>query len=225
MEILQEKFSGLDQDVLLSKLLLGEVPFLTVEADSLPSLKARPWEGGRVYILGKSNFLQPPLSEGMVVKSLTPKALVIAGDDNLSTVAREALPDNVRTSKKAMELMGSTKVVTEKKALKRLGSEMTEDMRVLQIKTERREMKKEEEVERRREKEALTNSGNEGGGGSGGGNITSGGSSTSMLRTKRSLANIRPNLPSFTNASPTSRRATQLGKNAQPDPLVADKQT
>lgn len=74
----------------------------------------------------------------------TKQALEIAGDEQLSAVARDALPANTKTSKKAVELMGSTKVVTEKKALKRLGSEMSDSMKVLQIKTERKEQKIEE---------------------------------------------------------------------------------
>lgn len=144
MEILKERYDGVDQAALISRLLRQEIKFCVVEKDDLPALAERPRDHARVYVLGHSHFFQSLPSEAVVVNTLTPKALGLAGDEHLSTAAREALPANARVNKKAVELMGSTKVVTEKKALKRLGSEMSEDMRRLQVKTERRELREEE---------------------------------------------------------------------------------
>eukprot|EP00904_Undaria_pinnatifida_P009822 jgi/Undpi1/5970/HiC_scaffold_2.g01244.m1 len=146
MEILRAKHGEIDQNLLLARLLQEEIAFSTVEVSDLPALKLRRRAEGRVYVLGESHFAPPPVEDGgVVVAGLTPKALEMAGDESLSVVARESLPTNAKTKKKAVELMGSMKVVTEKKALKRLGSEMTEDMRTLQLKTERREQKKAED--------------------------------------------------------------------------------
>lgn len=144
--MLSTKYDEVDRGVLLVRLLQQEINFTTVEVNDLPALKLKRPEEGRVYIVGASLFLQPLPADGVVVASLTPKALDMVGDERLSIVAREAIPANAKTSKKAVELLGSTKVVTEKKALKRLGSEMTDEMRVLQLKTERKE--KEEESRR-----------------------------------------------------------------------------
>lgn len=121
------------------RLLKQDVTFVTVEVDDLASLKQRRPEQGRVYLLGRSHFLSPPALETVDVATLSQKALVVAGDEELSTAAREALPANTRTNKKVVELVGSSKVVTEKKALKQLDSEMTDEMRMLQVRSEKRE--------------------------------------------------------------------------------------
>lgn len=121
----------------------------------------------------------------------------MVGDEALAAVAREALPANTRTSKKAVELMGSTKVVTEKKALKRLGSEMSESMRALQIKTERRQQQKEDR---------------EGGGGVAADGETDGiGAMGEKCGSPRaSMVNMRIGSPGSFASSPMARRATRL---------------
>ncbi|CAM9786780.1 unnamed protein product, partial [Pylaiella littoralis] len=141
IEVLRERYGDVDQDALIVKLLLEEFRFTTVEAIDLPTLKKRERDIGKVYLLGQSHFNQTPPPISVDMTSIKPKALEVVGDEQLSAVARETLPANTKTSKKAVELMGSTKVVTEKKALKRLGSEMTDDMRALQVKTERKEQR------------------------------------------------------------------------------------
>lgn len=133
------------------------------------------------------------------------QALEIVGDEQLSVVAREALPTNTKTSKKAVELMGSTKVVTEKKALKRLGSEMSDSMRNLQIKMERKE-KREEEHRQANSTSAAPDLGGEGGGGATG--ATDG--LEKALSPTSSMANLRAGSPNSFTSSPMARRATRL---------------
>lgn len=142
------------------------------------------------------------------------QALEMAGDERLSAVAREALPANKKTSKKAVELMGSTKVVTEKKALKRLGSEMTESMRVLQLKTERKQQREEEQ-----RRANVLGGGNlaAGLGGEGGGTGGEGGAADGIgalgeksRSSGASMVNMRVGSPSSFTASPMARRATRL---------------
>lgn len=136
----------------------------------------------------------------------------MVGDEKLNTEAREALPANTRTSKKAVELMGSTKVVTEKKALKRLGSEMSDNMRVLQIKTERKEQKEEEN------RRNLLGAGEAAGGGGGGGDKGVGadggraadGVTQLTLSPTKSMAAMRVSSPGSFASSPMARRATRL---------------
>lgn len=135
----------------------------------------------------------------------------MVGDEKLNTEAREALPANTRTSKKAVELMGSTKVVTEKKALKRLGSEMSDSMRVLQIKTERKEQKEEEN------RRNLLSAGEAGGGGGGdkgggadGGRAADDGVTQLTLSPTKSMASMRVSSPGSFASSPMARRATRL---------------
>lgn len=139
VEVLREKYGDFDPNILVFRLLKQEVTFVTVEVDDLANLKQRRPEQGRVYILGKSHFLSPPALETVDVATLSKKALVVVGDEELATAAREALPATTRTNKKVVELMGSSKVVTERKALKKLGSEMTDEMRMLQVRSEKRE--------------------------------------------------------------------------------------
>lgn len=114
---MQAKYDGeIDLDVLLCRLLQKELVFSAIEKDDLPALTQRRRDEGKIYVLGDSNFLAP--ADAVVVSTVTPKALGLVGDEQLSVVAREALPANAKVNKKAVELMGSTKVVTEKKALK-----------------------------------------------------------------------------------------------------------
>lgn len=202
VEVLRTKYDEVDKNALVTKLLQEEVAFTTVEAEDLATLKLRPRDEGRVYLLGESNFMQPLPSDVLVVQKLTPKALGIVGDEKLAVVAREALPTNARTKKKAVELMGSTKVVTEKKALKRLGSEMTQGMRVLQMKNDKKELKiqvhrEEREREASMHSVAGSNSGE-----------AEGGAVGSLVPTN-SMSNMRLSSPSFADTS-MGRRATRL---------------
>lgn len=152
------------------------------------------------------------------------QALEMAGDDQLFAEAREALPTNTKTSKKAVELMGSTKVVTEKKALKRLGSEMTDDMRALQIKTERKEQKQEEN---RRLQNSISSTDLPAGAAERGGAATAAGKGRDgaggaaaaaaadgaepvMVPRKMSLVNMRIGSPGSFASTPMARRATRL---------------
>lgn len=131
----------------------------------------------------------------------------------LSAVAREALPANTKTNNKAVELMGSSKVVTEKKALKRLGSEMSNSMRVLQIKTERKEQKEESRRNHVAAGADLSGEGAGGGGGAGGerGGVDGMGASADRVSSPRaSVASMRPNSPSSFAPSAMARRATRL---------------
>ncbi|CAM9229009.1 unnamed protein product [Ectocarpus sp. 13 AM-2016] len=210
LEVLRAKYGEVDQDGLIVKLLMEEFSFTTVEATDLQTLKTRSRDKGKVYLLGETNFMESPLSERVNYSNLKPKALEMVGDEKLNTEAREALPANTRTSKKAVELMGSTKVVTEKKALKRLGSEMSDSMRVLQIKTERKEQKEEEN------RRNLLGAGEAGGGGGGdkavgadGGRAADGVTPLTLSPTK-SMAAMRVSSPGSFVSSPMARRATRL---------------
>ncbi|CAN0134995.1 unnamed protein product [Ectocarpus fasciculatus] len=208
LEVLRAKYGEVDQDGLIVKLLMEEFSFTTVEVTDLQTLKTRPRDKGKVYLLGETNFLQSPPSERVDYSNLKPKALEMVGDEKLNTEAREALPANTKTSKKAVELMGSTKVVTEKKALKRLGSEMSESMRVLQIKTERKEQREEEN---RRSMLSASEGGGSGGGEKGGG--ADGGRAADgqlTLSPTKSMATMRVSSPGSFASSPMARRATRL---------------
>lgn len=139
----------MDESILISRLIKQELKVKTVEKVDLLALAQRPRDHRCLYVLGDSNFTLPPMAAAEAVAAgLALKALDLAGDEHLAAAAREALPRDLKVGKKAVGLMGSTKVVTEKKALKRLGSEMTDDMKLLQAKNER----KEREEERRRGK-------------------------------------------------------------------------
>lgn len=140
------------------------------------------------------------------------QALEIAGDEELSAVAREALPANTKTRKKAVELMGSTKVVTEKKALKRLGSEMTESMRALQLKTERKEQREEEHrrAHNASSSAAAAEAGGAAGGEGGGAADGLGAMGEKTLSPTGSMANVRVGSPNSFAGSPMARRATRL---------------
>eukprot|EP00903_Cladosiphon_okamuranus_P008073 g7787.t1 len=213
IEVLRSKYGEVDQDALIVKLLMEEFCFTTVEVDDLAALRTQPRDKDKVYLLGETNFGQRPPSTCLELTNLNPKALEMVGDEQLATVARQALPPNTKTSKKAVELMGSNKVVTEKKALKRLGSEMSDSMRVLQLKTERKEQKEEEH--RRLNVPTVTDAGDEGAEGAGASGQRAavdgiGASGDKALGPKGSLANLKVGSPGSFAASPMARRATRL---------------
>lgn len=106
--------------------------------------------------------------------------------------------------------MGSTKVVTEKKALKRLGSEMSDSMKLLQIKSERKEKEQKEEENRRGivnvPTAIITDLSGDGAGGWG----SDGAGASGDKIHRASTPNSRIGSPGSFGSSAMARRATRL---------------